>query len=150
MPGAIELDGRLFLSEREPPIPHSGQGRMRHGRPDLLRRIHIDKLLAVFGLTRNCLGDEEKVAEAIRAAGHRMPTCIAVEDVRQRWGHGQEAILPAARSEKLTGEMTSLPEIDCGIVEVPRPRGRQLKKISQLDGWRRDGSAEYAASLCRS
>ena len=31
----------------------------------------------------------------------------------------------------------------------PRLRGQQLKDVSQLDGWQRDGSADYVASLCR-
>jgi hypothetical protein len=31
---------------------------------------------------------------------------------------------------------------------VPRARGQQLKDVAQLDGWARDGSAEYVAGLC--
>jgi uncharacterized protein len=41
-----------------------------------------------------------------------------------------------------------VPEVDCGFVVVPRRRGQQLKEQAQLDGWLRDGSAEYVASLC--
>jgi len=33
-------------------------------------------------------------------------------------------------------------------VVVPRRRGQQLKEPAQLDGWLRDGSAEYVTSLC--
>jgi hypothetical protein len=29
-------------------------------------------------------------------------------------------------------------------------RGQQLKDLAQLDGWMRDGSADYVQSLCRS
>jgi hypothetical protein len=31
---------------------------------------------------------------------------------------------------------------------VPRARGQQLKDQAQLDGWARDGSQAYVASLC--
>jgi hypothetical protein len=44
--------------------------------------------------------------------------------------------------------MTALPEIDCGFVVVPRLRGQQLKDPAQLDGWLRDGSAQYVEALC--
>ena len=44
--------------------------------------------------------------------------------------------------------MTRLPELDCRYFVVPRVRGQQLKDQAQLDGWLRDGSAEYVESLC--
>ena len=44
--------------------------------------------------------------------------------------------------------MTALPEMDCGFVVVPRRRGQQLKEVAQLDGWLRDGSADYVEKLC--
>jgi hypothetical protein len=44
--------------------------------------------------------------------------------------------------------MTTLPELNCGFVAVPRLRGQQLKEIAQLDGWLRDGSAAYLETLC--
>ena len=50
--------------------------------------------------------------------------------------------------EKLWGDMTALPELDCRFVAVPRWRGQQLKEQAQLDGWLRDGSASYVESLC--
>ena len=50
--------------------------------------------------------------------------------------------------EKLWGDMTGLPEVDCRFVIVPRMRGVQLKDQAQLDGWLRDGSAAYVESLC--
>ena len=110
--------------------------------------IDIDQLLAAFGLARADLGDEARVAAAIRAMGAKMPTYITLKDVKKRWGHGQEDIYPVAQFEKLWGDMTSLPEIKCGYVVVPRPRGQQLKDQAQLDGWLRDGSAAYVESLC--
>jgi UTP--glucose-1-phosphate uridylyltransferase len=110
--------------------------------------IDIDKLLTAFGLDRESLSDAQKVAMAIRSAGAKMPTYITLKDVKKRWGHGQEDVFPVAQFEKLWGDMTALPEIDCGYVVVPRPRGQQLKDQAQLDGWLRDGSAAYVAGLC--
>ena len=110
--------------------------------------IDIDKLLTVFGLTRGDLAAEEKVARAIRALAAKMPTYITLKDVKKRWGHGQEDIFPVTQFEKLWVDMTSLPEIDCRFVVVPRARGQQLKDQAQLDGWLRDGSADYVDRLC--
>jgi hypothetical protein len=53
-----------------------------------------------------------------------------------------------AQFEKLWGDMTALPELECRFIEVPRVRGQQLKEPAQLDGWLRDGSAAYTNSLC--
>jgi hypothetical protein len=110
--------------------------------------IDIDKMLAVFGLTRADLNDADKVAEAVRTVAARMPTYITLKDVKKRWGHGQEDILPVAQFEKLWGDMTALPELACRFVVVPRLRGQQLKDVAQLDGWLRDGSAAFVESLC--
>ena len=110
--------------------------------------IHLDKLLAAFGLTRADLSDQEKVASAIRAVAAKMPTYITIKEVKKRWGHGQEDIFPVAQWEKLWSDMTRLAEVDCRYLVVPRVRGQQLKDQAQLDGWLRDGSAAYVASLC--
>jgi len=110
--------------------------------------INLDKLLAVFKLTRADLDDGEKVSAAIRALAARMPTYIALKDVKKRWGHGQEDIFPVAQFEKLWGDMTALREVDCQFIVVPRLRGQQLKDQAQLDGWLRDGSAAHVESLC--
>jgi hypothetical protein len=110
--------------------------------------LAIDKLLGVFGLTRKGLRDADKVASAIRALAARMPTYITLKDVKKRWGHGQEDVFPVAQFEKLWGDMTSLPELNCRFVVVPRMRGQNLKEQAQLDGWLRDGSAAYVESLC--
>jgi len=111
--------------------------------------IDIDGLLAVFGLTRDDLGDAKLVRAAVRALAARMPTYITLKDVKKRWGKGQEDVFPVAQFEKLWGDMTALPELDCRFVAVPRVRGQQLKEPAQLDAWLRDGSAAYAESLCR-
>ena len=78
----------------------------------------------------------------------RMPTYITLKDVKKRWGHGQEDVFPVAQFEKLWGDMTALPDVDCGFVVVAARRGQQLKDQAQLDGWLRDGSAAYVESLC--
>jgi len=113
--------------------------------------ISIDRLLQVFGLTRADLEDSRGhavVAQAVRAVGARMPTYVTLKDVKKRWGHGQEDIFPVAQFEKLWGDMTALPEMNCRYVVVPRQRGQQLKEQAQLDGWLRDGSAAYVEALC--
>ena len=110
--------------------------------------IDVDRLLGVFGLSRSDLRDEAKVAAAIRAVAARVPTYVTLKDVKKRWGHGQEDVFPVAQFEKLWGDMTALPEVDCRFVVVPRRRGQQLKDVAQLDGWLRDGSAAYVQRLC--
>jgi hypothetical protein len=110
--------------------------------------IDVDRLLSVFGLTRTDLEHGDRIAKAVRRVAARMPTYITLKDVKKRWGHGQEDIFPVAQFEKLWGDMTALPELDCRFVAVPRVRGQQLKEQAQLDGWLRDGSAGYVASLC--
>ena len=110
--------------------------------------LHIDRLLAVFGLTRSDLTDDEKVTAGIRAVAGRMPTYVTLKDVKKRWGHGQEDVFPVAQFEKLWGDMTALPELACKFIAVPRRRGQNLKDQAQLDGWLRDGSAAYVETLC--
>ena len=109
--------------------------------------IHLDKLLAAFGLTRGDLSDESKVTTGIRNLAAKMPTYITLKDVKKRWGHGQEDVFPVTQFEKLWVDMTALPEVESQFVVVPRRRGQQLKDQAQLDGWLRDGSAAYVESL---
>jgi hypothetical protein len=111
--------------------------------------IDIDKLLAVFGLDRNDLTNIEKVKVAVYKMASRMPTYVTIKEVKKRWGKGQEDIYPVTQFEKLWGDMTALPELSCSYINVPRMRGQQLKDVSQLDGWLRDGSKEYINSICR-
>ncbi len=110
--------------------------------------ISIDPLLSLFGLSRESLGDTQMVDKAVRALAQRLPTYITIKDVKKRWGHGQEDIYPVAQFEKLWGDMTALAEVNCQFVAVPMFRGQQLKEQSQLDGWLRDGSAEFVNRLC--
>jgi hypothetical protein len=79
----------------------------------------------------------------------RMPSYVALKDVKKRWGKGQEDVFPVAQFEKLWVDMTALPEVATQYVVVPRVRGQQLKDPAQLDGWLRDGSAGFVEELCR-
>jgi len=110
--------------------------------------LHIDRLLAAFGLTRDDLTNDEKITAGIRTVASRMPTYVTLKDVKKRWGHGQEDVYPVAQFEKLWGDMTALPELDCRFIVVSRRRGQNLKDQAQLDGWLRDGSAAYVETLC--
>ncbi len=111
--------------------------------------IQVDALLGVFGLTRDELhGPEQRVTDAVRTMAQRMPTYVTIKDVKRRWGHGQEDIYPVAQFEKLWSDMTSLPDVACGFLAVPRQRGQQLKDPDQLDAWNNDGSRAHIESLC--
>jgi len=110
--------------------------------------IHIDSLLALFGLERGQLGETERVAQAVRELAGRMPAYVTLKEVKKRWGNGQEDIFPVTQFERLWGDMTLLPSIQVRYLGVPRRRGQQLKEQAQLDSWLRDGSAGYIESLC--
>jgi hypothetical protein len=111
--------------------------------------INIDKLLLAFGLTRADLDNNLKVEQQVYKMASRMPTYVIIKDVKKRWGKGQEDIFPVTQFEKLWGDMTALPELPCSFVSVERNRGQQLKEVSQLDGWLRDGSKTYIDELCK-
>lgn len=110
--------------------------------------IDVERLLGVFGLTREELSDEAKVTAAVRAVAAKMPTYVTIKDVKKRWGHGQEDVFPVMQFEKLWVDMTGLPELESRFMVVPRVRGQQLKDQAQLDGWLRDGSAATVERLC--
>ena len=59
-----------------------------------------------------------------------MPTYITIKDVKKRWGKGQEDIFPVAQFEKLWGDMTALPFIDCQYLSVPRREGAVKRTCS--------------------
>lgn len=110
--------------------------------------IDIDKLLQTFRLSRGDLDDQSAVDAAVRKLAKRLPTYVTLKDVKKRWGHAHEDIYPVAQFEKLWGDMTALPEVECQFMVVPKRRGQQLKVQAQLDPWKRDGSADYIDSLC--
>ena len=145
--GLARVDGRMRLVEGLA-LPHEEiEFRLAFYNSNTFW-ITIDRLLAVLGLDRTALGDDELVADALRRMAARMPTYVTLKEVKKRWGRGHEDILPVTQFEKLWGDMTALPEMDCGYVVVPRQRGQQLKEVAQLDGWLRDGSAAYVEKLC--
>ena len=133
------------------PVPVSGSTRdvQRLGQAvnALLTRI-AQSVQAQREFSGNVAHELRTPLAGIRALAAKMPTYITIKDVKKRWGQGQEDVFPVAQFEKLWGDMTALPEVDCRFVVVPRLRGQQLKDIAQLDGWLRDGSAAYVESLC--
>ena len=145
--GLARVDGRVRLVEGLALPSEELESRLRYYN-SATYWIDIDRLLRLFGLTRDALSDPGAVDEAVRVVAARMPTYITLKDVKRRWGKGQEDIFPVAQFEKLWGDMTTLPELDCRFAAVPRVRGQQLKEPAQLDAWLRDGSAAYTASLC--
>ncbi len=145
--GLARVDGRLRLVEGLASPQEETEFELSFYNT-LTTWVGIDALLDVFGLTRQSLDDEARVAAAIRNLGSRIPTYITVKDVKKRWGHGQEDVFPVMQWEKLWGDMTILPELSCQFIAVPRLRGQQLKEQAQLDGWLRDGSAAHIESLC--
>ena len=110
--------------------------------------IDVERLLKALSLTKSDLSNQEKVTAAVRAFAARLPTYVTLKEVKKRWGHGQEDIFPVTQFEKIWGDMTALPEINCQFVVVPRERGQQLKEPAQLDSWLRDGSSNYLDSMC--
>jgi hypothetical protein len=145
--GLARIDGRVRLIEGLA-LPREEDEFALSYYNSLTVWIDIDRLLAVFGLSRDDLADEAKVLAGIRRLAARVPTYITLKDVKKRWGHGQEDVYPVCQFEKLWGDMTALPEVDSGFVVAPRLRGQQLKDQAQLDGWLRDGSAAFVEDLC--
>ncbi|HUB34657.1 MAG TPA: UTP--glucose-1-phosphate uridylyltransferase, partial [Bryobacteraceae bacterium] len=145
--GLARIDGRLRLVEGLALPGEEVESRLSYYN-SATYWIDIDKMLGVFGLTRETLSDTERVTRAVRNLAARMTAYITLKDVKKRWGKGQEDIFPVAQFERLWGDMTALPEVSCRFVPVSRARGRQLKEPAQLDGWLRDGSAAYVESLC--
>lgn len=111
--------------------------------------INIDQLLAVMGLTREDLSDQEKVDRCVRELSEKMPTYITLKDVKKRWGNGQEDVFPVSQFEKLWGDMSALSDVGCDFFVIPLQRGQQLKEQAQLDGWLRDGTAKFVNDLCQ-
>jgi hypothetical protein len=144
--GLARVDGRLRLVEGLALPSEKVEATLSYYNSNTFW-IDIDKLLGVFGLTRDNLHDSEKTAEAVRRLAGRMPSYITLKDVKKRWGKGQEDVFPVAQFEKLFVDMTALDEIECAYAAVSRKRGQQLKEPAQLDGWLRDGSAAYVEGL---
>lgn len=110
--------------------------------------ININNLLKLFNIERDELDNKDVVKRKILDIARQMPSYITLKDVKRRWGKGQEDIFPITQFEKLWGDMTAMNNISTEFIEVDRLRGQQLKDVSQLDGWLRDGSADYVNNLC--
>jgi len=145
--GLARVDGRLRLLEGLALPREEEEFRLTYYNSNTFW-LEIDGLLALFGLDRDSLRDSSRVDDAVRSMAARVPTYITLKDVKRRWGHGQEDVYPVAQYEKLWGDMTALPDARCAYLVVPRMRGQQLKDPAQLDGWFRDGSAQYVSALC--
>ena len=145
--GLARVDGRVRLLESLAMPREEDEFKLNYYN-SMTTWITIDKLLDAFGLRREDLTDEATVTAAIRRLSMRMPTYIAIKEVKKRWGHGQEDIFPVAQFEKLWSDMTGLSNVDCRFAAVSRFRGQQLKEQAQLDAWLRDGSAGYVDRLC--
>jgi hypothetical protein len=146
--GLARVDGRLRLVEGLALPRESDEFNLTYYNTNTCW-IDVDRLLALFGLTRADLADADRTAAAVRAMAARVPTYVTLKDVKKRWGHGQEDVYPVAQFEKLWGDMTGLAECANVFAAVPRARGQQLKDQAQLDGWARDGSAAGIAALCQ-
>jgi hypothetical protein len=146
--GLARVDGRVRLVEGLA-MPREDDEFQLTWYNSLTTWIDIDRLLSIFGLTRETLADQGKVDTAIRELARRLPTYITLKDVKKRWGNGQEDVFPVSQFEKLWGDMTALSDVRCSFLGVTTERGRQLKDPAQLDGWLRDGSAASVESLCR-
>jgi hypothetical protein len=145
--GLARVDGRLRLVEGLA-MPREEDEFALTWYNTLTTWIDINRLLALFGLSRSQLAEPRTVDEAIRSFARRLPAYITLKDVKKRWGHGQEDVFPVSQYEKLWGDMTALNEVTCAFLAVPTERGRQLKDPAQLDGWLRDGSAAWVESQC--
>ncbi len=64
-------------------------------------------------------------------------------------GNAQEDVLPVSQFEKLWGDMSGLLDVSTNFFVVPLQRGKQLKEQAQLDGWLRDGTADYVNRFCQ-
>ncbi len=147
--GLARVDGRPRLVEGLAMPREEAEFRLSYYN-SLTTWIDLDALLALCSLTRADIlaNDEAKIAAGVHRLASRMPTYLTLKEVKKRWGHGQEDIFPVTQFEKIWGDITTLPEVNCGYFVVPRHRGQQLKDPAQLDGWLRDGSADHIRSLC--
>ena len=145
--GLARVGGRIRLLEGMAIPREDLEFRLRYYNT-LTTWVEVDKLLSAFGLSRPDLADEGLVAAAVRRMAARVPTYVTIKDVKRRWGHGQEDVFPVVQFEKLWGDLSALPDLDCAFLAVGRPRGQQLKDAAQLDGWANDGSLEHVRGLC--
>lgn len=146
--GLAKVDGSLRLVEGMALPSEKDEFKLRYYN-SATAWVKLDALLGAFGLARTDLRNTEKVRNAVRKFGARMPTYITLKEVKKRWGRGHEDVYPVLQFERLWGDMSAVPELETAFLKVNRQRGQQLKEQAQLDGWLRDGSASYIESLCK-
>lgn len=114
--------------------------------PQRLTISHIDQsaCISYFHLYE---GNRTKVETQIYKMAERMPAYAIIKDVKKRWGKGRKTYIRSLSLKKLWGDMIAIPELQCSYIQVSRRRGQQLKDVSQLDGWSRDGSKDYITCL---
>jgi len=146
--GLARVNGRVRLLEGLAQPREDVEFRLRYYNT-LTTWVDVSKLLAAFGLARTDLRRDLAILDAsVRSVAARLPTYTTIKDVKRRWGHGQEDVLPVVQFEKLWGDLSSLPDLASSFLAVDRLRGQQLKDTAQLDGWANDGSQRYIESLC--
>lgn len=145
--GLARVDGALRLVESIA-LPHESLEWRLSWYNSLTTWIDVDHWLGAMELDREALADEARVARCVARFIERLPVYVTLKDVKQRWGHGHEDVYVVSQWERLWGDVSTLPELNCRFAAVPLRRGRQLKDPEQLDTWRLDGSADHVASLC--
>ena len=99
--------------------------------------VDIDQYLSLLGLDRDSVlaNDQKQMQEAIRTLVKRMPTYLTLKEVKRQAENGSPGVFPVAQVEHLWGDLTALPDSNCGYFLVDRQRGRQLKSPAELDEW---------------
>jgi hypothetical protein len=146
--GLARVDGKLRLVEGlAMPQSYSEYGLSYFN--SMTSWVDLDQYLSLLGLDRDSVlvNDQEQMGEAIRALVERMPTYLTLKEVKRRAGNGQQDVFSVAQIEHLWGDLTTLPESNCGYLLVDRQRGRQLKSPAELDEWVVQ-SAAHLQGLC--
>ena len=147
--GLAKVAGRLRLLEGLAQPREDTEFKLRYYNT-LTTWVRIDGLLDAFGLTRDDLEATTRRRSPPRSAPWR-PACRRTSRSRTSSGAGGTArkmSIPVAQFEKLWGDLSSLPDLNCSFLAVDRRRGQQLKDAAQLDGWANDGSLDYVRSVC--
>ena len=80
--------------------------------------IDIDRLLNVFGLARGRPGGRSKVSVGYSACGRANAHLHHAQGCQEALGTRPGRYFPVVQFEKLWGDMTALPEMDCRFVAV--------------------------------
>ena len=146
--GLARVDGKLRLVEGlAMPESYSEYGLSYFN--SMTSWVDLDQYLSLLGLDRESvlINDRERIGKAIGNLVERMPTYLTIKEVKRRARNGQEGVFPVAQIEHLWGDLTTLPDSNCGYLLVDRQRGRQLKSPDELDEWVAQ-SAAHLQGLC--